>query len=57
MNNFENQIILRKRKIKNYGLPYVIAEIGSNYDQNLKKAIRYIELSKRLGADCKISVI
>ena len=37
MNNFENQIILRKRKIKNYGLPYVIAEIGSNYDQNLKK--------------------
>ena len=52
MNNFENQITLRKRKIKNYGLPYVIAEIGSNYDQNLKKAIRYVELSKRLGADC-----
>ncbi len=52
MNNFENQFILGKRKIKNYGLPYVIAEIGSNYDQNLKKAIRYVELSKKLGADC-----
>jgi len=52
MIRFKNQFKLGKRKIKNYKQPYVIAEIGSNYDQNLKKAFQYIELSKKLGADC-----
>ena len=52
MIRFKNQFKLGKRKIKNYEQPYVIAEIGSNYDQNLKKAFQYIELSKKLGADC-----
>ena len=36
MIRFKNQFKLGKRKIKNYEQPYVIAEIGSNYDQNLK---------------------
>ena len=31
---------------------YIIAEIGSNFDGNLKKAYRMIDLAKRVGADC-----
>lgn len=31
---------------------YIIAEIGSNFDGNLKKAKRLIKLAKESGADC-----
>jgi len=31
---------------------YIIAEIGSNFDGNLKKAYRLIDLAKKCGADC-----
>lgn len=31
--------------------PFVIAEIGSNFDQNLKKAYKLISIAKNCGAD------
>jgi len=31
--------------------PFIIAEVGSNFDQSLKKAKKYIELAKDCGAD------
>lgn len=31
--------------------PFIIAEIGSNFDQSLKKAKKYIDIAKNCGAD------
>ena len=31
--------------------PFIIAEVGSNFDQSLKKAKKYIEAAKECGAD------
>ena len=31
--------------------PFIIAEVGSNFDQSLIKAKKYIEISKKCGAD------
>lgn len=31
--------------------PFIIAEVGSNFDQSLKKAKKYIEVAKMCGAD------
>lgn len=31
--------------------PFIIAEVGSNFDQSLKKAKKYIKIAKQCGAD------
>ena len=31
--------------------PFIIAEVGSNFDQSLKKAKKYINIAKKCGAD------
>ena len=31
--------------------PFIIAEVGSNFDQSLNKAKKYIETAKKRGAD------
>lgn len=52
MFNFKKKFSIAGKKIYNFGEPYIIAEIGSNYDQSLSKIIKYINLSKKLGAHC-----
>ncbi len=39
-------------EIKNYGKPYVIAEIGSNHNGDMELAKKMIDMAKECGADC-----
>lgn len=39
-------------KIKNYGQPYVIAEIGANHNGDMELAKKMIDKAKECGADC-----
>ena len=45
------EIILGERKINQYSLPYVIAEIGVNHEGSIEKAKDLIKLAKDGGAD------
>ena len=45
------KIKIYNRLISRTSSPYIIAEIGSNFDQSLKKAIRLINVAKKCGAD------
>ena len=36
---FLNSFTINKKKIQNYHKPFVIAEIGSNHDQDIEKAL------------------
>ncbi len=40
------------KEIKNYGKPYVIAEIGANHNGDMKLAKEMIIEAKKCGADC-----
>jgi len=40
------------RIISNQSPTYIIAEIGSNFDGSLKKALKMIDLAAEVGADC-----
>lgn len=48
----ETELTIGTRQIANDGRPYVIAEIGSNFDQSLDTARRLIDMAARAGADC-----
>ena len=52
MYKFNNQFYLGKHLIKNHNKPYIIAEVGSNFNQSLKLAFKYVDLCKKLGANC-----
>lgn len=39
-------------EIRNYGKPYIIAEIGANHNGNIELAKKMIEVAKNCGADC-----
>lgn len=39
-------------EIRNYGKPYVIAEIGANHNGDMELAKRMIDSAKECGADC-----
>jgi len=52
MFKFANKFHLGLVQIKNYNRPYIIAEVGSNFDQNLNLAFKYIDLCKKIGVDC-----
>jgi len=39
-------------EIKNYGKPYVIAEIGANHNGDIELAKKMIDVAKECGADC-----
>ena len=45
------EIKINNRLISRTSPPYIIAEIGSNFDQSLKKALRLINVAKNCGAD------
>ena len=45
-------ITIGKHKVGNNNHCYIIAEIGSNFDGDIKKAKRLIKLAKKSGADC-----
>ena len=41
----------KNHSIGNFSEPYIIAEIGSNFDGKLSKAKRLVKLAKESGAD------
>ena len=45
------QIKIRNKKIGNFSKPYVIAEIGSNFNQSFETAINLINAAKNAGAN------
>ena len=45
------ELKIYNRSISNTSSPYIIAEIGSNFDQSLKKAYKLINVAKSCGAD------
>ena len=49
--NILNSFTINKKKIQNYHKPFVIAEIGSNHDQDIEKAKYLINKSAECGAD------
>lgn len=46
------QIVLGNTKISASDLPYVIAEAGSNFNQNLSRAFDLIDAASEAGANC-----
>ena len=48
---FRSNIKLEKKIISNNNNPFIIAEIGSNFNQNLNTAKKLIYLAKKNGAD------
>ena len=40
------------KEIKNYGEPYIIAEIGANHNGDIELAKKMIDVAKEKGADC-----
>ena len=45
------EIKIYNRLISSTSPPYIVAEIGSNFDQSLNKALRLINVAKNCGAD------
>lgn len=41
-----------QRSIENFGIPYIIAEIGANHNGNLDLAKKMVKIAKEMGADC-----
>jgi pseudaminic acid synthase len=50
--NFANKFNIGSRKIGEGASTYFIAEIGANFDGNLKLAKKYALEAKKIGADC-----
>ena len=46
------QIVLGNTKISASDFPYVIAEAGSNFNQNLSRAFELIDAASEAGANC-----
>lgn len=44
--------MFKYEQIKNYGKPYVIAEIGANHNGDIELAKKMIDKAKECGADC-----
>ena len=49
--NFADKIILNNKTISKSNKPFIIAEIGSNFNQNLNLAKKLISSAKKCGAD------
>lgn len=45
------QIKIGKFILKNYGRPFIVAEVGINHDGSLKKAFKMIDIAKQSGCD------
>jgi N-acetylneuraminate synthase len=43
---------LGKREIRNFGDPYIIAELGANHNGDMNIARRLIDAAKKAGCDC-----
>lgn len=43
---------MKFNEVKEYGRPYVIAEIGANHNGDMDLAIKMIDSAKKCGADC-----
>ena len=46
--SFSKKILIQKKKISNNNQPFIIAEIGSNFNQNLKLAKKMINTAKNV---------
>ena len=44
--------LTNKKEVFNYCKPYVIAELGSNHNGDMKLAKKLIQEAKESGADC-----
>ena len=44
-------IKIREKILKNYGPPFIVAEVGINHNGNLKKAFKMIDVAKKAGCD------
>ena len=42
---------INKQKLKNYGKPFIVAEVGINHNGELAKALKMIEVAKQSGVD------
>lgn len=47
----KNELNIAETRVAGDAAPYIIAEIGSNFDKNLDKAKRMIDVAKEAGAD------
>ncbi len=51
-NSTPKTVYIRDREIKNFGKPFIIAEIGSNHNGDLELGKRMIDAAVEAGADC-----
>jgi len=47
----KNELTIDGTTVGNSAAPYVIAEVGSNFDKNLDKALKLIDVAKEAGAN------
>ena len=47
----KGKFFINEKELSIFNEPYVIAEIGSNFDQDFEKACKLIEIAKDAGAD------
>ena len=47
-----NSVFIGKYELKNFGRPFIIAEIGANHNGNLELAKKMIDAAIAAGADC-----
>ena len=43
---------MKFNEIKEFGRPYIIAEIGANHNGDMNLAKQMIDIAKKCGADC-----
>ena len=48
----EEKNMFQFEEIKEFGKPYIIAEIGANHNGDMELAKKMIDEAKRCGADC-----
>ena len=44
--------LTKNKNVENYGIPYIIAELGSNHNGDMDLARKLILQAKEAGADC-----
>ena len=51
MKNIKNYFQIKNRKFYSYGRTLIIAEIGSNHNNNFGKLIKLVKIAKEAGCD------
>ena len=45
------KIKIKNNTLKNYGRPFIVAEVGINHNGSLKRALKMIDIAKKSGCD------